>query len=56
MDKATEDRFSMIIEHYRKVSERLGVSLQELLLLVISEQLQEVSGILIPDPESDQDN
>lgn len=53
MDKATEDRLSMIIEHYREVSKRLGVSLQELLLLVLSEQLKDVTEILLPDPESD---
>lgn len=56
MDKATEDRLSMIIEHYREVSKRLGVSLQELLLLVLSEQLKDVTEILIPDPEGNQDD
>ena len=56
MDKAIEDRLSMIIEHYREVSKRLGVSLQELLLLVLSEQLKDVTEILLPDPESDQED
>ncbi len=56
MDKATEDRLSMIIEHYREVSKRLGVSLQELLLLVLSEQLKDVTEILLPDPERGQED
>lgn len=42
MDKAQEMRFEMIIEHYREVANRLGITLQELLLLVLSEQLADM--------------
>ena len=42
MDKAQEARFAMIIEHYRDVAGRLGITLQELLLLVLSEQLADM--------------
>ena len=49
MDKKTEKRFSMIIENYREVANRLGVSLQELQLLVLSEQIKDLTEILIPD-------
>ena len=46
MDKATEDRLGVIIDHYREVPKRLGVSLQELLILVLSEQLRDLSDVL----------
>lgn len=42
MDKATKERFQMVIEHYRKVAAELNVSLQELLLLILSEQINDI--------------
>ena len=42
MDKATKERFRMITEHYQDVARELNISLQELLLLVISEQLTDI--------------
>ena len=41
MDKATKERFQMMIEHYRSVAAELNVSLQELLLLILSEQIKD---------------
>lgn len=41
MDNATKEKFRMIIEHYREVAAELNISLQELLLLVLSEQIKD---------------
>lgn len=42
MDNATKERLRMITEHYRSVSKELNISLQELLLLVLSEQINDI--------------
>lgn len=47
MDKGTVEKFEMIVNQYRPIAEKLGISLQELLLLALSEQINDIAQTLV---------
>ena len=47
MDKATVEKFEIIVNQYRPIAEKLGISLQEFLLLTLSEQINDIAQVMI---------
>ena len=56
MDKATIGKFEMIVNQYRPIAEKLGISLQELLILSLSEQINDIAQTIICQDQSGQDD
>ena len=52
-NKPMIDKFRTLADDYKKVAAELNVSLQELLLMILSEQLNDIFVTAADDPDDD---